>query len=223
MSSLHYADKKYYISSSTYNQIKSLWQWLINFNITFNIENFQQVPFVSQTWVQHMALWQAIVHLRIHAKILVQESRSHWFLNRNRIAPFPCRSTYLKDILQQFSSHLINWKEGGSRHVEIRSILGWIMFDRSDLTEIAGLMWAHTHPYHYYLQIYRFTEVSPCPMANNVLCVVYSNKKIAASAPGWVSRNGPLGTGAHTGVQRRDVATLLTTPHHHQPLCLAEE
>ena len=94
MSSLHYADKKYYISSSTYNQIKSLWQWLINFNITFNIENFQQVPFVSQTWVQHMALWQAIVHLRIHAKILVQESRSHWFLNRNRIAPFPCRSTY---------------------------------------------------------------------------------------------------------------------------------
>ena len=143
-----------------------------------------------------MALWQVIVHLRIHAKILVQESRSHWFLNRNRIAPFPCRSTYLKDILHQLSSHLINWKEGGSRHVEIRSILGWIMFDRSDLTEIAGLMWAHTHPYHYYLQIYRFTEVSPCPMANNVLCVVYSNKKIAASAPGWVSRNGPLGTGA---------------------------
>ena len=148
--------------------------------------------------------WQVIVLLRILAKILVQESRSHWFLNRNRIAPFPCRSTYLKDIHHQLSSHLINWKEGGSRHVEIRSILGWIMFDRSDLTEISGLMWAHTPiMILYYLQIYRFTEVSPCPMANNVLGVVYSNKKIAASAPGWVSRNGPLGTGAHTGVQRR--------------------
>ena len=72
--------------------------------------------------------------------------------------------------------------------------------------------------------IYRFTEVSPRPMANNVLGVVYSNKKIAASAPGWVSRNGPLGTGAtHWRAEEGDVATLLTTPHHHQPLCLAEE
>ena len=75
--------------------------------------------------------------------------------------------------------------------------------------------------------IYRFTEVSPCPMANNVLGVVYSNKKIAASAPGWVQAGylgmGPWGPEPHTGVQRRDVATLLTTPHHHQPLCLAEE
>ena len=52
--------------------------------------------------------------------------------------------------------------------------------------------------------IYRFTEVSPRPMANNVLGVVYSNKKIAASAPGWVQAGylgmGPWGPEPHTAL-----------------------
>ena len=64
------------------------------------------------------------------------------------------------------------------------------MFDRSDLTESRP----HVSPHTDIIIIYRFTEVSPCPMANNVLGVVYSNKKIAASAPGWVQA-GYLGMG----------------------------